>query len=82
MSTLVLADPVTQTAPCHAHQHHANRALRSVLDAEIEGLTGRLRQRTANAAVACGLAPADRDRRATWLQDSLAKLQARRDALY
>jgi hypothetical protein len=81
MSTLVLADQVIQAAPCPAPRDHANRALRYVLDAEIEALKGRLRQRSAYAAIACGLAPADRDRRAGWLRDSLAKLQARRDAL-
>ena len=77
MSTPVLTQPVIQPV----QRDHANVALRCVLDAEIEGLKARLRQRSANAAVACGLARADLDRQLGWLRDSVAKLQARRDAL-
>jgi hypothetical protein len=81
MSTLVLTDPVIEPVQCPAQRDQANLALRRVLDAEIEALTARLRQRSADAAVASGLARADLDRQAGWLQDSVAKLQARRDAL-
>ena len=63
------------------HVHHANRALGCVLDAEIEALKSRLLQRSANAAVACGLTRADRDRQIDWLRESLTKVQARRGAL-
>jgi uncharacterized small protein (DUF1192 family) len=80
MSTQVLTHPVTQPVPCPAQRDHANLALRRVLDAEIESLKARLRQRSATAAVACGLARADLDRQFGWLRDSVAKLQARRDA--
>ncbi len=80
MSTLVL-EPVIQAAQRPGHRDHANLALRSVLDAEIHAIKNRLRHRSANAAVACGLARADRDSPVGWLRDSLAKLQARRDAL-
>jgi hypothetical protein len=81
MSTLVLTDPLIQPVQCPAQRHHANLALRAVLDAEIEALKARLRQRSTNAAVALGLARADLVRQVGWLQDSMAKLQARRDAL-
>jgi hypothetical protein len=81
MSTLVLTDPVIQPVQCSAQRDHANLALRSVLDAEIEALTGRFLQRTATAEVACGLDRADRDRQIGWLRDSMAQLQARRRAL-
>ncbi len=77
MSTLVLTDPVIQPA----QRDHANLALRCVLDAEIEALKARLRQRSAKAAAAWGLARADLDRQVGWLRDSMAKLQARRNAL-
>lgn len=81
MSTLVLTDPLIQPVQSPADRDHANLALRCVLDAEIEALTGRLLQPSANAAVACGLARADRDRQVGWLRESMAKLQARRGAL-
>jgi hypothetical protein len=81
MSTLVLADPVVQPVQGPARRDHANLALRCVLDAEIEALTGRLLHRSANVAIACGLARADLDRQVGWLRDSMAKLQARRGAL-
>jgi len=80
MSTIVLADPVIQPVPSPEQRDHAKLALRCVLDAEIEALKGRLRQRSANAAVAFGLARVDRDRQIGWLRDSLAKLQTRRSA--
>ena len=80
MSTLVLTDPVIQLQS-PAERDHAKLALRCVLDAEIEALTGRLLQRSANVASACGLARADGDRQVGWLKDSMAKLQARRGAL-
>ena len=81
MSTLVRKDPVTESVPCPAQRDQANLALRCVLDAEIEALKDRLQQRSANDGIARESAPADRDRPVSWLQDSLAKLQARRDAL-
>ena len=81
MSSIVLSDPVIQSVSCPAQRHQANLALRCVLDAEIEGLKARLRQRSANAAAGCDQARADWDRQIGWLRDSLAKLQARRLAL-
>jgi hypothetical protein len=81
MSTLVLTDPVTQPVQCPAQRDHANSALRCVLDAEIEALTGRLLQRSANAEVPWGPARTDRDPQIGWLQDSVARLQARRGAV-
>ena len=81
MSTLVLTDPVIQPVQGPSGRDHANLALRCVLDAEIEALTARLLQRSANVAIACGLARADRDQQGGWLRDSMAKLQARRSAL-
>ena len=82
MNTLVLTDSVVlQPVACPVQGDHANHALRCVLDAEIEALKGRLRQGSANAAVARGLARADWDRQVGWLRDSMAKLQARRGAL-
>ena len=81
MSTLVRTDPVITSVEAPAGRNHANLALRYVLDAEIEALTGRLLQRSANVAIACGLARAERDRQVGWLRDSMAKLQARRGAL-
>ena len=81
MSTLVLTDPIAQPAPCPAQRDHANLALRCVLDAEIEALKARLRERSATAGAACGLAREDLERQFGWLRDSVAKLQARRDAL-
>jgi hypothetical protein len=81
MSTLVLTDPHIQPVQCPAQRDHANLALRCVLDAEIEALKARLRRRSANAAVARGLARADLVRQIGWLRDSVGKLQARRDAL-
>ena len=81
MSTLVLTDPVRRPSQCPAQRDHANLALRCVLDAEIEALKARLGQRSANDAVAGGLARAGEDSQVGWLRDSLAKLQARRDAL-
>jgi hypothetical protein len=74
-------DQLFQPLPCPAQRDHANLALRGVLDAEIEALEARLRQRPANVAFAGGLARADRDRQVGWLRDSVGKLQARRDAL-
>ena len=81
MSTLVLTDPVVEPVQCAAQRDQANLALRCVLDAEIESLKARLRQRSGRAAVSSGLARADLDRQSGWLRDSVAKLQARRDAL-
>jgi hypothetical protein len=81
MSTLVLTDPLIQPVACPPQRDHASLALRAVLDVEIEALKARLRQRSANAAVARGLARADLVRQVGWLRDSVAKLQARRDAL-
>lgn len=81
MSTLVLTHPVTQPVRCPAQRDHANLALLAVLDAEIEALKGRLRKKSANAPFAGDGARADLDRQSGWLQDSVAKLQARRDAL-
>jgi len=78
MNTLVLTNPVIAAAQRPAHRDHASLALRSVLDAEIQALKARL---SANAAFARGLARADQNGPAGWLRDSLAKLQARRDAL-
>ena len=81
MSALVLIDPVIEPVQCQAQRDQARLALRCVLDAEIESLKARLRQRSGNAAASCGLARADLDRQFDWLRDSVAKLQARRDAL-
>ena len=81
MSTLVLTDPVIQPVRGPVGPDHANLALRYVLDAEIEALTARLLQGTANVAIACGLARSDLDRQVGWLKDSMAKLQARRGTL-
>jgi uncharacterized small protein (DUF1192 family) len=81
MSTLVLTQPVIQPVPSPTQRDHASLALLCVLDAEIEALKARLWQRSANAPSAGGLAQADLDRQFGWLQDSVAKLQARRDAL-
>jgi hypothetical protein len=81
MSTLVLADPVIQPLARPAQLAHGDLALGCILDAEIEALKARLRQRSANAAVVWGLARADLDRQVGWLRDSMAKVQARRDAL-
>lgn len=81
MSALVLTDSVIQPVQSPPQRDHGNIALRRVLDAEIEALKVRLHQRSTNAAVACGLARADRDRQVGWLRDSMAKLLARRGAL-
>ena len=81
MSTLVLTDPIVQPAPRTAQRDHANVALRCVLDAEIEALKARLRHRSATAGVANSLPRDDLDQQFGWLRDSVAKLQARRDAL-
>jgi len=81
MSTLVLTDPIVQPAPCPAQRDQANIALRCVLDAEIEALKARLRQRSATAGAASGPRGDDMDQQLGWLRDSVAKLQARRDAL-
>ena len=81
LSTLVLTDQVIQRVQRPPRRDYADLALRRVLDAEIEALTDRLLQRSANVATACGLARADRDRQIGWLKDSMAKLQARRGAL-
>ena len=81
MNTVVLTYSATEPTSCPAQRDAANLALRCVLDAEIEALRGRLRQRSADAAVASGQARADRECKVEWLRDSLAKLQARRDAL-
>lgn len=78
MSTLVLTHPVIQPVTCPAQRDQANLALRCVLDAEIEALKARLRRRSASAPFD---ARADLDRQFGWLLDSVAKLQARRDAL-
>lgn len=80
MNALVLTNLVVEPTQCPAQRDHANVALRCVLDAEIESVKARLRQRSADAALACGLARADLDRQFGWLRNSLAKLQARRDA--
>jgi hypothetical protein len=81
MSTLVHTDQVIQPAQCPPQRDLAELALLCVLDAEIEALKGRLLKRSPSAAVACGLARADRERQVGWLRDSMAKLQARRGAL-
>ena len=81
MKRLVLAEPATEPVVCPEQRDQANLALRCVLDAEIEALKVRLRQRSADAAGADALARAGQDCQLGWLQDSLAKLQARRDAL-
>jgi hypothetical protein len=81
MSTLVRTDPLLQPLRCPTQRDHADLALGRILDAEIDALKARLRQRSANAAVVWGLARADLDRQIGWLLDSMAKLQARRDAL-
>ena len=81
MNTLVLTDPIVQPAPCPTQRDHANIALRCVLDAEIEALKARLRQRSAAAGATSRLPGDDRDQQFGWLRDSVAKLQARRDAL-
>ena len=81
MSTLVLTDPIVQPVPCPAQRDHANLALRCVLDAEIEALEARLRQRSTTAGAPSGLPRDDLDPQLGWLRDSVAKLQARRDAL-
>jgi hypothetical protein len=81
MSTLVPTDPLIQPVQCPAPRDHANLALLAVLDAEIEALKARLRQWSANAAVARGLARADLVWQVGWLRDSMAKLQSRRDGL-
>jgi len=81
MSTLFLADALNQPLNRRAQHDQANSALRRVLDAEIEALEARLRQRSAIAAVTNGSVRADLDQQVAWLRDSLAKLQARRDAL-
>ena len=78
MSTLVLTHPVVQPVTCAAQRDQANLALRCVLDAEIAALKARLGQQSANAPFD---ARADRGRQHGWLRDSMAKLQARRDAL-
>lgn len=79
--TLVLTDPLAQPLKTPARQGHANLALLCILDAEIEALRSRIRQRSANAAVVFSLGRADLDRQGGWLHDSLARLQTRRDAL-
>ena len=81
MSAVVIIEPATQPVECPAQRGQANIALQCVLDAEIEALKARLRQGAADAGAACGPAGADRDCQVGWLRDSLAKLQARRDAL-
>ena len=81
MSPLVLTDQIVQPAPCPAQRDHANLALRCVLDAEIEALKARLRQRSTTAAAPGDLPRDDLDPQLGWLRDSVAKLQARRDAL-
>jgi hypothetical protein len=81
MTTLVLTDPLIQPEQRRAQRDHASFALRCVLEAKIEALDVRLRQRCAIAAVASGRARTDLERQVGWLRDSMAKLQARRDAL-
>ena len=81
MSTVVVTNPVVKPGACPAERDHANLGLRCVLDAEIEALKARLQKKSADAAAARGPARADQDRQVGWLRDSLAKLQARRDAL-
>ena len=80
MKALVRREPVTEPVACSAHQDYAHLALRCVLDAEIEALEGRLQQASADSAEAGDVAGAE-DCPLGWLRDSLAKLQARRDAL-
>lgn len=82
MSTLVLTDPLIPPEKRHPQSEHASFALRCVLEAEIEALEARLRQRCAIAAVACGLARTDLEQQVGWLRDSVARLQARRNASY
>ena len=81
MSTLGLVGQMVQPVSYPVQRDHANRALRCVLDAEIEGLKARLQQRYANAGIGSGVAGVDWDRQVGWLRDSMAKLQARRGAL-
>jgi hypothetical protein len=81
MSLLLVADSLIQPVQCPAWRDHANVALGRILDAEIEALKARLRQRSANTALDWGLARSDLDRPLGWLRDSVAKLQARRDML-
>jgi hypothetical protein len=81
MSRPVLPDPLVQSERRLTQQEQANLALGRILDAEIDALKARLWQRSADAAVVWGLARADLDRQVSWLRDSLAKVQARRDAL-
>ena len=78
MSTQALTHLAAQPATFATQRPQADLALRRVLDAEIEALTARLAQWSANAPLG---ARADLDRRHGWLRDSVAKLQARRDAL-
>jgi hypothetical protein len=80
MSTVVLTDPPIELAQCPPQRNHANLALLCVLDAEIEALKGRLLQRSRKAGVVGDLAGVESDRQLGWLQDSMAKLQARRCA--
>jgi hypothetical protein len=81
MSTVTLTAQLISPVRSRPHGDHASLALKRVLDAEIEALKYRLRQRSANAAVAWGLARADLDLQVGWLLDSMAKVQACRDAL-
>lgn len=81
MRTHVLSRPVIQPVPSPAQRDQANLALLRILDAEIEALEARLLQRSANAPFARRLDQADLARQLGWLRDSVAKLQARRDAL-
>ena len=81
MSTVVDTNPAVRPGAHPAERGHANLGLRCVLDAEIEALKTRLQKKSADAAVARGPARADQDRQVAWLRFSLAKLQARRDAL-
>ena len=81
MGTFVLGDPLIHPVCCPAQQDNANLALVCILDAEIEALRARLGRRVANAALVAGPARAELDQQAGWLQESVDKLQARRDAL-
>ena len=76
MSTLVVTDPTVQPAPCHAQRDHANLALRRVLDAEIEALKARLRQRSTTAGASSGLPRDDLDPQLGWLRDSVGSCRS------
>ena len=81
MSTLVIAEPVTATVLSAEPRVRANLATRTILDGEISTLKARLQHRSASAATCCALVRDDLTRQIAWMQDSLTRLQTRRDAL-